>query len=68
MDTKIEYALDLLAPEPLCAIKNFGDLETIDEIRLRVNRPISVSIGDKDLLLDTVASAVDIEHTFKTAF
>ena len=68
MDTKIEYALELLAPEPLCAIKNFGDLETIDEIRLRVNRPISVSIGDKDLLLDTVASAADIEHTFKTAF
>lgn len=68
MDTKIEYALELLSPEPLCAIKNFGDLDAIDEIRLRVNRPISVSVGDKDLLLDTISSSADIEHTFKTAF
>lgn len=68
MDTKINYALDLLSPDPLNAVKGFGDLSEIDEIRLRVNRPISVSVAEKDLLLDTAASPSDIEHTFKTAF
>lgn len=68
MDTKINYALELLSPGPLSAIKNYGELELIDEIRLRVNRPISISVGEKDLLLDTIVTASDIEHTFKTAF
>lgn len=68
MDTKINYALDLLSPDSLNAVKKFGDLSEIDEIRLRVNRPISVSVAEKDLLLDTTASPSDIEHTFKTAF
>lgn len=68
MDTKINYALDLLSPDPLSAIKGYGDLSEIDEIRLRVNRPISVSVAERDLLLDTAVSAADVEHTFKTAF
>ena len=68
MDTKIDHALELLSPGPLGAVKGFGELDVIDEIRLRVNRPISLSVGGKDLLLDTTATASDIEHTFKTAF
>ena len=68
MDTKINYALELLPQESLNAVKSFGDLSEIDEIRLRVNRPISISVAEKDLLLDSVATPSDIEHTFKTAF
>lgn len=68
MDTKIIYALDLLSPDLLNAVKSFGDLSEIDEIRLRVNRPVSISVAEKDLLLGTAAKPSDIEHTFKTAF
>ena len=70
MDSRISYALELLSGEPLIALKDMSEqyLAQIDEIRLRVSRPVSLSIGSSDVLLDAVAAPEDIEHTFKTAF
>lgn len=68
MGTKISYALELLTPQVLNAVKTYGCLDEIDEIRLRLMRRVSVSVGEKDYLLDCKTERQDIEHTFKTAF
>lgn len=70
MNSRIYNAMELLRGEPLEALKSMSghELEQIDEIRLRVDRPVSLSVGSKDVLLNTMAKAEDIEHTFKTSF
>ena len=71
MDTKISYALDLLSGTPLETLKSLSpnELRSIDEIRLRVNRPMSVSIGSEDRIIkDTPIKPEEIEFTFKSAF
>ncbi len=67
----IKNALELLSGRPLEALSSLtpAELSEIDEIRLRVNRPVSLSVGRRDVILGGVtASPEDIEHTFKTAF
>lgn len=70
MESRINCALELLSGEPLEAIKGFSEdfLEKIDEIRLRVSRPVSLSMSSEDVLLNAVAKPEDIELAFKTAF
>ena len=70
MKSRIMNALELLSGEPLRALKGLSESELygIDEIRLRTNRPVSISKQGRDILLDASATAEDIEHTFKTAF
>lgn len=68
MDTKISYALELLPSGIKSAVKSFGCLGDIDEIRLRQSRPLSLTIGGKDVLLDCICEASDIDETFKNAF
>ena len=70
MKTRINYALSLLSGEPLKAIEALdrNTLESIDEIRLRAGRPVSVSVGREDMILNANASIEDIEHAFKAAF
>ena len=71
MKSKISNALELLSGAPLEAIKNMNlrEIEHIDEISLRVERPVSLSVASKDVILENaVVKQEDIEHTFKTAF
>ena len=70
MESRIEYALSLLSGEPLGAIRALDSqtLMKVDEIRLRISRPVSLTIDGEDILTDAVASPEDIEHTFKEAF
>ena len=71
MDTKISYAFDLLSGTPLETLKSLSpnELRSIDEIHLRVNRPMSVSIGSEDRIIkDTPIKPEEIEFTFKSAF
>lgn len=68
MDTKIEYAMSLLSGKILEAVKNYPELSEVDEIRLRTSRPLSLSVGKSDVILDCTASSEDIEFAFKTAF
>ena len=67
----IKYALELLSGKPLAALNALSpsELLKIDEIRLRVNRPLSLSVGGNDIVMSGVtALPEDIEHTFKAAF
>lgn len=70
MNSRISYALELLSGDMLDTLKNMSphELGQIDEIRLRVSRPVSLSVGSSDVLLNATATPEDIEHTFKTAF
>ncbi|MBQ8623483.1 MAG: Flp pilus assembly complex ATPase component TadA [Oscillospiraceae bacterium] len=43
-------------------------INSIDEIRLRINKPISLSVLGRNEITCMLASESDIEHTFKTAF
>ncbi len=67
----ISGAIELLSGKPLEALKSLDadKLAEIDEIRLRVSRPVSLSVGQRDIVLNNaIALSEDIEHTFKTAF
>lgn len=70
MESKIEYVFELLSGGPLEALKKLSENELlkIDEIRLRSQRPVSLSVGRQDVILDAVAEPEDIEHVFKASF
>lgn len=71
MESKLTYAFELLSSAVLTAVGRLPQdkLMSADEIRLRLNRPISLSFGEEDMVLDhTEVRDEDIEHTFKTAF
>lgn len=82
MNTGIYNALELLQGEIKSAFKlmDFAELESVNEIRLRIGRKLSLSVGNRDLYLKPdghtnenpyealKASASDIEFAFKTAF
>lgn len=71
MESKLTYAFELLSPAILSEVGRLPQdkLMAADEIRLRLNRPISLSFGEKDVVLEhSQVRAEDIEHTFKTAF
>lgn len=71
MESKLTYAFELLSPAVLSEVGRLPQdkLLAADEIRLRLNRPISLSLGEKDMVLEhSQVRAEDIEHTFKTAF
>lgn len=71
MDSRIEYAFELLEPRLSSAIKSLGEetVGKIDEIRLRTNRELSLSTGSDDIFSEGVTvTAEDIDRTFKAAF
>lgn len=71
MESKLTYAFELLSPAVLSEVGRLPQdkLMAADEIRLRLNRPISLSLGEKDIVIEhSQVRAEDIEHTFKTAF
>ena len=71
MGSKIDYALELLEGAPLEYLKSLSKdrLFEIDEIRLRANRPMTLSIGGKDIIADGVAVTPEmIDRVFKNAF
>ncbi len=68
MESKITQALELLPAPAASAVRAFGALEDIDEIRLRSHRPLTLSIGRRDAVLDYKTEAEDIESVFRSAF
>lgn len=80
MKTGIYNAIELLPDKIRNTISGLKDIETVDEIRLRINRPISLSFYGKNLYLNSdsttdfnaesgvTVSSNDLEHVFKSAF
>ncbi len=80
MKTGIFEAIELLPNNISNIVRSCLKLNDIDEIRLRLNKPISISAYGKNIFLHNdgaigeldsdvlYASDSDIEHTFKSAF
>lgn len=71
MESKIDCVLELLSGAPLEYIKSLSRerLLKIDEIRLRSGRPMSLSEGGEDNIIESAAVTSDvIEHVFRSAF
>lgn len=71
MKSGIYNALELLRDEIKNIVLSLGDsIHSVDEIRLRLGKPVSVVINGKPMSLkpEYVLTLHDIEYTFKTAF
>ncbi len=71
MESKIDFALELLSGRPLEYIKSLPrrQLLEIDEIRLRSERPMSLSVGSGDVIVNEVTASPDVlEQIFRCAF
>lgn len=68
MKSGINMALDLLSDNISKTIKELSYINEIDEIRLRSQKPVSLSVSGKNVILPTIATETEIEQTFKKAF
>ena len=69
MESRISDAMELLSDGLRTALEKQPQLFKIDEIRLRAERELSVSIGGRDEIISgALVGQEDIERTFKTAF
>ncbi len=68
MNNGIMSALELLPLHISQALNNEDYLFEIDEIRLRLNKPISLSVLGKNVILPVTVDEQDIEAVFKTSF
>ncbi len=79
MKTGIYNALELLPEHISEAVSKIKTLDSVDEIRLRINKPVCVSVAGMNMFLQSDGSISescsnitviesDIEHAFKTAF
>ncbi len=73
MKTGIYNALELLPKALSDAVYSTKYIDSIDEIRLRINKPASLSVSGKNEILrsgtsELIVAESDIEYTFKNAF
>ncbi len=68
MKSGINYALELLSENISKAVKELSYIEEIDEIRLRNQKPVSLCVNGKSVILPVIAKEDEIEQTFKKAF